>query len=93
MADETTLSAAILMDRGHPLGNSEDDEGRRALHVKAFPVGTPSVTWDAATCTQTAANVHTYQFYEGGLSGTLKQTIVLTYPTNETIPFTSVVYS
>lgn len=33
MADETQVTAAFYMDRGHPLGNSEDRDTRRALHV------------------------------------------------------------
>ncbi len=34
MADETQVTSALTMDRGYPLGNSEDIDGRRALHVK-----------------------------------------------------------
>lgn len=34
MSDETPVTAALSMDRGNPLGNSEDVFLRRALHVK-----------------------------------------------------------
>lgn len=33
MADETPSISALNMDRGLPLGNSDDGTGRRALHV------------------------------------------------------------
>jgi len=33
MANETPSIAALQMDRGLPLGNSEGVDGRRALHV------------------------------------------------------------
>lgn len=75
------------------VGSARRVVGDASSPIPTASIGSPSVSWDAATCTQTAANVHTYRFYEGGLSGTLKQTIVLTYPSDETIPFSSVVYS
>ena len=34
MSIETPTTAAIVMDRGIPLGNSLDSDGRRALHTK-----------------------------------------------------------
>jgi hypothetical protein len=34
MSDETPVLASLAMDRGEPLGNSEDNFGRRALHTK-----------------------------------------------------------
>jgi hypothetical protein len=34
MSDETPVTSVLKMDRAEPLGNSLDDFGRRALHVK-----------------------------------------------------------
>ena len=33
MSDETPSISALNMDRGLPLGNSQDSDGRRAFHV------------------------------------------------------------
>lgn len=36
MSDETYTLASLVMDRGLPLGNSEDNQGRRAFHTKVL---------------------------------------------------------
>jgi len=43
MATEDPTNASLLMDRGLPLGNSEDVDLRRALHVKVKNKGTEPI--------------------------------------------------
>lgn len=96
MADETPCVAALTMDRGLSIGNSEDTFGRRAAHVKIgnkitepIPVSgsftsspggfSPPALTDAMQATYPNATTEVYEFYSGGLSGTLLQTNTVVY--------------
>jgi hypothetical protein len=91
MSIETPTTASLSMDRGVPLGNSQGQSGRRALHVKIDNTGLEPIPittvpnpfappWDADSMKQeTIANVRTFKYYSGGIAGTLLKTITLTY--------------
>ncbi len=78
MANETPVFAALAMDRSDPIGNSEDIEGRRALHVKnmAQLVTKP---FDAGTVLYPDSVTEVYQFRLGGITGGIVQTVTLVY--------------
>jgi hypothetical protein len=87
MAEDKALSN-LLMDRAYPLGNSEDDFLRRALHVKIgnkitepLPMGglLSGVQYDAIKVVYTSSTSETYTYYSGGLLGVLQTTILITY--------------
>jgi len=82
MADnENPVISSMFMDRDSPLGNSEDVEGRRALHVKnmAQLVIKP---YDAGTVLYPNTTTEVYQFRTGGMAGTIVQTVTLVYTDN-----------
>lgn len=93
---ESFANSSLLMDRGIPLGNSEDTFGRRALHTKvandvtepipvtgsftASPGGfAPPANTDAMQASYPDSVTEVYQYYLGGLAGTLLQTITVVY--------------
>lgn len=95
MADETPVQSDLRMDRSHALGNSQGPDGRRMLHVQAFPFGAPlpDEEYDAVTCTQVDPSTVAFEFRTGGATGTIIQTITIEYTEPTAIPFNSVVYS
>lgn len=95
MAEEFSVSA-LTMDRGFPVGNTEDIFGRRAHHVKignkltepvpvagsftSSPGGfAPPANTDALLANYPDAVTEVYQYYNGGLAGTLLQTVTVVY--------------
>lgn len=82
MADnETKVLSSMFMDRDSPLGNSQDVEGRRALHVKnmAQLITKP---YDAGTVEYPNDTTEVYKFRQGGKTGTIVQTLTLEYTDN-----------
>jgi len=79
MADnETKVHAALAMDRSDALGNSLDNEGRRALHVKNL-AQLVIKNYDAGTVLYPDDITEVYQFRVGGMAGTIVQTVTLVY--------------
>jgi hypothetical protein len=88
MTIENPALSTLLMDRSDPLGNSVDNQNRRALHTKitnlnteVLPIGgfLSGVVYDALSAEYTTTTIETYRYYLGGISGTLQATIVVTY--------------
>ena len=92
---ETPTNSALLMDRGFPLGNSEDRDTRRALHVKikntdaeSIPFSptpnqfSPPLNADSVKAEYPTTTTELYKYYQGGLTGTLLKTIRVTYTTS-----------
>lgn len=86
MAEEKVL-AALVMDRSDPLGNSEDQTQRRALHVLNMSGQMPQ-PWTYFDVEYPSAVVEVYKFYSGAArpSGTLTRTVEIEY-TNATKNF------
>ena len=78
MANETPVYASLAMDRSEPLGNSEDIQGRRALHVKDM-AQLVTMPYDAGTVQYPNSTTEIYEFRRGGTAGTIVQTVTLTY--------------
>lgn len=78
MANETPVYASLAMDRSEPLGNSEDIQGRRALHVKDM-AQLVTMPYDAGTVQYPNSTTEVYEFRQGGTAGTIVQTVTLTY--------------
>lgn len=79
MAQENYTNSALLMDRGLPIGNSEDVEGRRALHVKNVNGLLAGLTYDWFTVAYPSSTVEVYTFLTGGPSGVPVAQIELEY--------------
>lgn len=77
MSEQAVLST-LLMDRSDPLGNSEDNSGRRSLHVKDMSQ-LVNVVYDAGTVDYPDNVTEVYKFRVGGMTGTVVQTITLVY--------------
>jgi len=84
MAEDATNSA-LLVDRGLPIANDSQSDGRRALRVLMSSAGAPA-DYDTGTCTQVDPSTHRYQFYKGA---TLLKTVVLTFANPTPITLTS----
>jgi len=76
--NENPVLAALVMDRDTPIGNSPGIDTRRALHVKdmAQLVVKP---YDAGTVLYPNTTTEVYQFRQGGMAGTIVQTVTLVY--------------
>lgn len=77
MSEQNVLSS-LLMDRSEPLGNSQDNDGRRALHVKNM-TQLITVPFDAGTVEYPDSITEVYKYRTGGTGGTIVGTITLVY--------------
>lgn len=78
VVDETPSISSLQMDRGLPLGNSQDVQGRRALHVKNLNA-LVTLPYDAGTVTYPDPVTEVYAFRLGGVGGVIQQTVTLVY--------------
>lgn len=78
MTTETPSNSALIMDRGIPLGNSEDLDGRRSLHVKNM-LQLVTSPYDSGTVEYPSPTSEIYKFRQGGVSGTIVATVTLIY--------------
>ena len=85
--------SALFVDESNPVGSSPGTDGRNQLHVKTFPFGPPLSEYDAVTCVQVDATTVAYEFRQGGIAGSIVQTITMDYGTPTPISFVSVLYS
>ena len=76
---EIPANSALLMDRGIPVGNSSDQEGRRALHVRQTAGKLVTKPFDYVAASYPTTTQEIYQFYLGGSGGTLQSTVTINY--------------
>lgn len=76
--NETPLRSPLWMDRDGELGNSEDNSGRRALHVKNMAQLITS-NWDTITTDYPDTITEIYNFRTGGVIGPILDTITVVY--------------
>jgi hypothetical protein len=95
--NEIPVLSSLLMDRDTPLGNSDDADGRRALHTKIKNKPTEPIYVSGGTATanpfapppgtdyigrSVASNVEVFVYRNGGSLGTLLSTVTVTYSDN-----------
>lgn len=78
MAENYTYTA-LAMDRSEPVGNSEDSEGRRSLHVLNMASLLGSTRYDSGTVSYPNNTTEIYQFRLGGITGPIQATVTLVY--------------
>ncbi|NDD53275.1 hypothetical protein EBZ39_05275 [bacterium] len=76
---EVYASAPLAMDRGLPVGNSEDAQGRRALHTKITSGRLVTEVFDEIQAAYPSATQEVYTYF---LNSVLVATVTVDYTTS-----------